>query len=102
MNLDTLAEWAGIKGIDILGTGDFTHPAYFASIEDKLEETGKGLLALKKTGRKGAPLFMLSAEVSNIYTQSGKTRKIHSLLFAPTLKAARKTKAAVSRLRTVA
>lgn len=98
MNLDTLAEWARIKGIDILGTGDFTHPAYFASIEDRLEETGKGLLTLKKAGKKSSPAFMLSAEVSNIYTQSGKTRKIHNLLFAPDLKAAQKINSALSRL----
>ena len=91
MNLDTLALWAKVKGIDLLGTGDFTHPAHFASIEEKLEPTGNGLFVLKgKTREHKTTRFMLTAEVCNIYTWNGKTRKVHSLIFAPTLEAARK------------
>lgn len=88
MTLDEMSKWAKRKGIDIVGTGDFTHPAHFSSIEKKLEPTGKGLFT-RKNSVDGVH-FMLTAEVSNIYTQGKKTRKIHNLIFAPTLEAARK------------
>ncbi|MCC6502268.1 MAG: DNA helicase UvrD [Deltaproteobacteria bacterium] len=95
MGLDSLAQWAEKKGISLIGTGDFTHPAYFASIEEKLEPAGPGLFVLKgHANRPSAPRFMLTAEVSNIFTQGGRTRKIHNLIFSPTLKAARKMNAA--------
>lgn len=99
MNLDTLALRAKVKGIDLLGTGDFTHPAHFASIEEKLEPAGNGLYALKEQSPQSNPTrFMLTAEVSNIYTCNGKTRKIHSLIFAPSLTSVRKMNSAFSRL----
>jgi len=97
MNLETLSQWARIKGIDVLGTGDFTHPAYFASIEEKLEPSAPGLFALKGKGEKPVH-FMLTSEVSNIYSQDGKTRKVHSLIFAPSLEAAGKINATLSTL----
>lgn len=99
MNLDVLAQWAAWKGIGLLGTGDFTHPAHFASILDKLEPSGKGLFVLKSQSGDETPLhFMLTAEVSNIFTQGGKTRKIHNLIFCPTIEAARKMNAAFASL----
>lgn len=95
MNLDVLAQWARVKGIDLLGTGDFTHPAHFASIEEKLEPAGNGLFVPKKKSSSPKQTgFMLTAEVSNIFSQGGKTRKLHSLIFAPSLDAARKINAA--------
>jgi uncharacterized protein (TIGR00375 family) len=95
MNLDTLAHWARLKGISLLGTGDFTHPAHFASIEEKLIQAEPGLFALKDQSGQANPVrFMLTAEVSNIFTQGGRTRKVHSLIFSPTLEAARKMNAA--------
>lgn len=97
MNLDVLSLWARLKGINILGTGDFTHPAHFASIEEKLEPSGNGLFALK-TDTVDPVRFMLTAEVSNIYTQGGKTRKIHNLIFAPSIEAAKKMNSAFARL----
>ncbi len=103
MNLPTIAEWARIKGIDLVGTGDFTHPAHFAAISEKLEASGSGLFTLKETGAGARPVhFMLTAEVSNIFSQGGKTRKIHSLIFSPTLTAARKMNSAFARLGNVA
>jgi uncharacterized protein (TIGR00375 family) len=95
MGLELLAQWASRKGIGILGTGDFTHPAHFASIEEKLESAGRGLLVLKDhSSQTDPPRFMLTAEVSNIFTQGGRTRKVHSLIFSPTMEAARKINAA--------
>ncbi|HXI09333.1 MAG TPA: endonuclease Q family protein, partial [Thermodesulfobacteriota bacterium] len=99
MNLDVLAVWAKVKGINLLGTGDFTHPAHFASLEEKLEPTGDGLFVLKEKSNTANQLhFMLTAEVSNIYTQGGKTRKVHNLLFAPSLEAVKKMNSAFARL----
>lgn len=99
MNLDSLALWARQKGIDLISTGDFTHPAHFASIEEKLEPLGNGLFVLKgKASEDKAPRFMLTTEVSNIYSQGGRTRKIHSLIFAPSLDAAGKINSTLARL----
>lgn len=97
MNLSSVARWAGKKGITLVGTGDFTHPAHFASIEKELEEASPGLFALKghPEGR-ASTRFMLTAEVSNIFTQNGRTRKIHNLIFSPTLAAARKINSALA------
>jgi len=81
MEVETLAQWAKKKGITLLGTGDFTHPTYFAELRSKLEPLSGGLFRLKK-GDEGI-LYILTTEVSNIYTQAGKVRRIHSLIFAP-------------------
>lgn len=103
MNLDSLAQWAALKGIGLLGTGDFTHPAHFASIMEKLEPSGNGLFVLKnQSGNENPVHFMLTAEVSNIFTQGGKTRKIHNLIFCPTIEAARKMNAAFASLGNIA
>lgn len=102
MNLDTIAMWARLKGIDIVGTGDFTHPRHFASIEERLKEAEHGLYELKDSKEKNPARFMLSAEVSNIYKQDGKTRKIHCLIFAPSIKTAKKINSVLARLGNIA
>ncbi len=56
MGVETLARWAKKKGIDLLGTGDFTHPTYFAELRSKLEPTGNGLFQLKK-GDQGVQIY---------------------------------------------
>jgi len=81
MDVEALARWAKKKGISLLGTGDFTHPTYFAELRSKLEPLGNGLLQLKK-GDQGIR-YILTTEVSNIYTEGGKVRRIHNLIFAP-------------------
>jgi uncharacterized protein (TIGR00375 family) len=81
MEVETLARWAKKKGISLLGTGDFTHPTYFAELRSKLVPMGNGLFELKK-GEKEVK-FILTTELSNIYSQGGKVRRIHSLIFAP-------------------
>ncbi len=98
MNLDSLSLWAGLKGINLLGTGDFTHPAHLASIEEKLEPDGRGLFALRTGGGKNPVRFMLTAEVSNIYSQGGKTRRVHNLIFAPSIEAVKKMNSAFAKL----
>jgi uncharacterized protein (TIGR00375 family) len=81
MEVETLAPWAKKKGIALLGTGDFTHPTYFAELRSKLEPLGNGLFKLRK-GEQGVQ-YILTTEVSNIYSQNGKVRRIHNLIFAP-------------------
>ena len=78
INIDMLEKFARIKGIDILGTGDFTHPEWFKEINEKLEEDEKGILRTK-TGFK----FLLSTELSLIYTQGERGRRVHHVLLAP-------------------
>lgn len=99
MNLSTICLWAKLKGINLVGTGDFTHPAYFASIEEKLVPTGDGLFILNSESvSDSTPRFMLTTEVANIYKQGERTRKIHSLIFTPTIEAARKINHTLDRL----
>lgn len=99
MTLPVMAEWARIKGIGVVGTGDFTHPAHFAAIVDLLEPAGDGVFSLKKDKGDGeGARFILTAEVSNIFSQGGRVRKMHSLLLAPSLEAVRKMNSAFGRL----
>ncbi len=85
MGVEAIASWAKKKGITVVGTGDFTHPVYFSELKAKLTPTGRGLFTLKKSGILQPPdvFFMLSGEVSTIFTQGGKLRKIHLCLFIP-------------------
>jgi len=86
MEVEALGRWAKKKGISLLGTGDFTHPTYFAELRSKLEPLGNGLLQLRK-GDQGVR-YILTTEVSNIYSQGGKVRRIHNLIFAPSFEVA--------------
>ena len=81
MEVETLGRWAKKKGIMLLGTGDFTHPTYFAELRSKLEPAGNGLFRLKKEDQ--GVHYILTTELCNIYTQAGKVRRIHNLIFAP-------------------
>lgn len=93
MNLEGIEQWAQIKGIKVIGTGDFTHPQWLREIEEKLHEEGNGLFTLKKQYRLNIPdsckqeiFFMLSSEISCIYQKKGKLRKIHLLILSPSMK----------------
>lgn len=88
--------WAGRKGIDILGTGDFTHPGWREELKEKLIPAEEGLYILKeeyrmdKDCRTGlqAPRFVVSGEISSIYKKNGKVRKVHSVILLPGLEEA--------------
>ena len=95
MEVETLGKWAEIKGITLLGTGDFTHPLYLAELKTKLEPSDGNLLTLKR-GNKNIR-FILTTEVSNIFSQAGKLHKIHTLVFAPTLEVVEKINAKLGR-----
>jgi uncharacterized protein (TIGR00375 family) len=78
MDLEHLAAGARVKGLGLLGTGDFTHPKWFAELKSKLEPIGgTGLFSYSGI------IWMLSGEVSTVYEQGGRVRKVHHLLYAP-------------------
>lgn len=91
--LTGLAAWARIKGIHVVGTGDFTHPGWFAHLKEYLEPTEPGFFKLKNDripqalpdteGEEIPVRFMLSTEISSIYKRGGRVRKIHNVLYAP-------------------
>ena len=98
-DLEHLSLWGRKKGITVIGTGDFTHPAWFSEIKEKLVPAEPGLFRLRDdidrevTGKlpgscHSLTRFMLSVEISTIYKQGEKTRKIHHLIYAPTLEQA--------------
>ena len=107
MDLEHLARWAKVKGIKVLGTGDFTHPLWFRELKEKLEPAETGLFKIK-TGleakkelreeadefiESGEIRFILTVEISCIYSKKGAVRKIHLIIFAPSFAVAEKINA---------
>ena len=85
LNLENIATVASKKGVDIIATGDFTYPAWFKEIKEKLEEVDKtGLYRLKKN-KKIKTLFILSTELSLVYKDEDQTRRIHLMVQAPNI-----------------
>jgi uncharacterized protein (TIGR00375 family) len=88
MDLESLDKWTKIKGIKVLGTGDFTHNEWFKNLKEKLEPAETGLFKLKRND--GGTRFILTAEISCIYSKNGKVRKIHLIIFAPSFEVVEK------------
>ncbi len=80
-DLRNLSRWAEIKGINVLGTGDFTHPEWFKELKEKLKPAEPGLFCLKNS--ESQIRFLLTSEISCIYSKKNRVRKIHVLIFAP-------------------
>lgn len=111
MDVENLDKWAKIKGIKVLGTGDFTHNLWLKELKTKLEPAEPGLFKIKKQSRasvanndwlpnNGSVLnegqgvrFLLSSEISCIYSKNNKTRKIHIIVLAPDFKTVEKINA---------
>ena len=98
-DLEHLAWWARRKGVTVVGTGDFTHPAWFEELRGSLEPAEPGLFRLRadldrEVERTLPPScrrpvrFMLSVEISTIYKRGERTRKVHHLVYVPDLGAA--------------
>jgi len=106
MSLENIHRWAHIKGITVVGTGDFTHPKWFQEINKKLGESSNNLLELKDNyvckdiprSCSSDAYFMLTAEISCIYKKNERLRKIHNLVFVPDFKAAAKLNAVLSKI----
>ncbi len=88
MSVPVLAQTAREKGLSVVGTGDFTHPEYLAELEEWLLPAEEGLYVWRDDPE--GPRFILSAEVSNIFSQGGKkNRRVHTLILVPSLEIAR-------------
>ena len=80
MDIPNLAKWAKLKGVDLLGTGDFTHHLWVQELKNYLQPKGKtGLYTHEGIN------FILSAEISSIYSQNGKVHRVHNVILAPSL-----------------
>ena len=106
MTLDHLAAWAQVKGIGLVATGDFTHPEWLFLMKEKLEPLGNGFLRLRNGPvpvepphlrtlnlRPAEVQFILSTEVSFIYSKAGKVRKVHLMVLAPDFESVEKVNA---------
>ncbi|MBU1164245.1 endonuclease Q family protein [Patescibacteria group bacterium] len=91
MDLAEIERWCKIKGINIVGTSDFTHPFWFKELKNNLETDGSGLYTLK--GSDKSVKFILSTEISCIYKKNDKTRRLHVVYFAPSLEVVEKVNA---------
>jgi len=80
LDLASLEKWAKVKGVGLLGTGDFTHPEWIKEIKNELKDDGSGIL---RSGS-GFP-FVLQTELALVYTQGGKGRRIHHLILSPSV-----------------
>ncbi|MFA5953636.1 MAG: endonuclease Q family protein [Candidatus Pacearchaeota archaeon] len=83
LTFPNLTKWAKIKGINLLGTGDFTHPIWFEEIK-KLKSNGKGFYYYEDFP------FIITGEISLIYSDNGKGRRIHLVILVPSLEIAEK------------
>ena len=91
MDVEHIAEWARIKGIDVVGTGDFTHPLWRKELKAKLKRNTDGMYEYKGVR------FILTAEISNMYKKNSRGRRIHTILFAPDFQTADKISESLSR-----
>ena len=104
MSPESIWKWAQLKGVTVVGTGDFTHPEWLKELQEKLEPAGNGLYRLKEGLRcvdvpdscRAEPFFLLSAEISCIYSKGGRTRKVHSIVFMPDFAGAARLNAVLS------
>jgi uncharacterized protein (TIGR00375 family) len=101
--------WARLKGIKVVGTGDFTHPGWFNELKEKLEPAEQGLFRLRNQFKQDIALqtpfaadqevrFVLSAEISSIYKKYDRVRKVHNLILAPDFETVEKIQIALGRI----
>ncbi len=90
MSPEVIWKWAQIKGIGVVGTGDFTHPGWLKELSENWSLQAKGFSLKKEHELNDVPdscraevSFILSSEISSIYRKNGRTRKVHSLILVP-------------------
>ncbi len=100
---------AQLKGVGLVGTGDCTHPGWLSELSEKLIPDAPGLYALRPELRAAAAAdvpeacrapvrFMITGEISSIYSRGGRVRKVHSLVWLPSLEAAAQLSARLARV----
>lgn len=94
LELPIIDQWCERKGIDVIATGDWTHPEWFKHIQGHLEEKRQGIYQVKGGGKRE---FMLVQELSQIYKKGDKTRRIHNLVFSPSIETCEKVIAELNR-----
>jgi uncharacterized protein (TIGR00375 family) len=110
LTLENIYKWGKIKGINIIGTADFTHPLYLEEIKEKLIPAEPGLFALREdlanqidsqlpqSVRSNLFRFILSTEISNIYSKKEKVRKMHNMVLLPDIKSVDKLNSILSQI----
>lgn len=109
LNPESLDRWARVKGIKVVGTGDFTHPGWLKELKEKLAPAEQGLFRLKDEYRQVNGLqfpassdsevrFLLTSEISNIYKKGDSVRKVHNVIFAPDFVTVEKIQNALGRI----
>ncbi len=109
LTLEELHRWAQLKGVQVVATGDFLHPAWFKEIQTKLEPAEEGLFRLKPVYAKkidseiplscrGEVRFILSVEISSIYKRLEKVRKVHNVVFVPSLDVAQSLQKTIEKI----
>ena len=91
MDVKHIAEWAKLKGITLMGTGDFTHHLWLQELKNNLEDLGNGLFKYNNI------YFVLSSEISSIYSKNNRTYRIHNVVLAPSFKTVDKINEKLSR-----
>ncbi|MCX5702341.1 MAG: endonuclease Q family protein [Candidatus Omnitrophica bacterium] len=91
MDVVHIAEWAKLKGITLMGTGDFTHHLWLEELKHNLEDLGNGLFKYQDV------YFILTSEISSIYSKKGRTYRIHNMVFSPSFKTTDKINETLSR-----
>ncbi len=109
LTFEHLTRWAQLKGLQVVGTGDISHPGWLAEMREKLVAAEEGLFRLRDDlaalvgndtppACRGPVRFILSGEISNIYKRGDRTRKVHNVVFAPSFEAVEKLQARLERI----
>ena len=110
LNFTELYRWAGYKGVQVVGTGDFTHGGWIAEMEECLVPAAEsGLYCLRPdlaktvagqmpSGCQQPVRFLMTAEISSIYKKNGKTRKVHNIVCAPDLETVKKIRLELAKI----
>ena len=109
LTFEQLYKWAQLKGVQVVGTGDLSHPGWLEEMQEKLEPAEEGLFRLKEEYAKPIQTevfnacrhpvrFILSGEISSIYKKNEKTRKNHNVVFLPTFEAVQKFQTALEKI----
>jgi uncharacterized protein (TIGR00375 family) len=93
-DLENISKWAEIKGVKVIATGDFTHPQWIKNIKEELKPAEPGLFQYKNSETR----FLLTTEISCIYSKKGKTRKIHLIVLSPSIEISEKINTELSKI----